>query len=83
MSDCDTCEREGVCDYQHKPCDCVGYRKFVPAAMEFCGPCGGSGWLEYPIRCRACNGCGYVRKKPPNTALSGRGATDEQNGDRT
>lgn len=31
MSDCQTCEREGVCDYAHKPCDCVYYRKFVAA----------------------------------------------------
>lgn len=70
MSDCQTCEREGVCDYAHKPCDCVHYRKFVAAPKRPCDDCIGSGWNAYPIRCRACNGCGFVRDDTPhNTRL--------------
>lgn len=62
MSDCNLCEREHVCDYQYKPwCDCVHYRKFVPAPMMNCGACDGSGWNPYPLRCRECKGCGMVR----------------------
>ena len=72
MSDCQTCEREGVCDYAHKPCDCVHYRKFVAAPMRPCDDCIGSGWNAYPIRCRACNGCGFVRDDTPhNVAIEG------------
>ena len=66
MSDCQTCEREGVCDYAHKPCDCVHYRKFVPAPMTYCTWCDGSGWNPYPLRCRDCKGFGYTRTQPPN-----------------
>lgn len=54
MSDCDLCEREHVCDYKYKPCDCVHYRKFLPAPMTACGSCDGSGWKPYPLRCRVC-----------------------------
>ena len=61
MSDCDLCEREHVCDYKYKPCDCVHYRKFLPAPMTACGSCDGSGWKPYPLRCRDCKGCGMVR----------------------
>lgn len=62
MADCGSCEREAICEYQYKPCDCVGYRKFVPAAsISYCDACGGGGWNPYPIKCRSCNGCGHVR----------------------
>ena len=72
MSDCQTCEREGVCDYAHKPCDCVHYRKFVPAPMTYCTWCDGSGWNPYPLRCRDCKGFGYTRTQPPNVQAQGR-----------
>lgn len=71
MSDCDRCEREHVCDYEYKPCDCVGYRKFLPAPMTNCIACDGSGWSPYPLRCRDCKGCGMVRELRPNAKLKG------------
>ena len=67
MSDCNMCEREHVCDYQYKPCDCVHYRKFVSAPTKECTGCKGGGWSPYPIRCMACNGYGQVRSQPANT----------------
>lgn len=71
MSDCDLCEREHVCDYKYKPCDCVHYRKFLPAQMTVCGSCDGSGWKPYPLRCRDCKGCGMVRELLSNAELKG------------
>ena len=70
MSDCQTCEREGVCDYEYKPCDCVHYRKFVPAPMTYCTWCDGSGWNPYPLRCRDCKGFGYIPGWPAQAAPS-------------
>lgn len=61
MSDCQDCDRAGVCDYKYKPCECFDYRKFVPATMQNCSKCDGTGWSSYPIRCESCRGCGQER----------------------
>jgi hypothetical protein len=34
MSDCQTCRLEPFCFYPHKPCDCVGLRKFWDEARR-------------------------------------------------
>lgn len=63
MSDCQSCEREHICAYQFKPCDCIGYRKFVGVPTIYCGDCNGSGWSPYPIKCKACKGSGLLAAK--------------------
>lgn len=62
MSDCPSCPKEHICDYEYKPCDCVNERKFKqPPDLVRCPTCEGDGYKPYPIRCKMCNTSGWVR----------------------
>ena len=62
MSDCQTCQRNHLCIYPYKPCDCAQYRKFTEAPdVVQCRECCGEGYVPYPIACRTCNTTGWVR----------------------
>jgi len=61
MSDCNTCARDHICVYKYKPCDCVGFRKYVEADDVInCTKCGGNRIPFMPV-CDMCNCTGAVR----------------------
>jgi len=62
MSDCPTCVRAHLCNYEHKPCDCFDFRKYKEAdGIEHCTKCNGDGYAPYPLVCQSCKGTGWVR----------------------